>query len=445
MGKGDGNQGNLRGRKRRAYGVLLLLAVSLVHGTAAGAQRREQTPKPGKVKPGITVLLDDSLALLAGKRVGLLTNQTGVDERGRPTIDLLTTDPRAVAQGVRVVRLFSPEHGIRGTEDREDLADARDDRTGLEIVSLYRRTTVAPPDRTLADLDVLVIDLQDIGTRTWTYVGVMLYAMQAAARRQLPVIICDRPNPLTGLHVEGAMLDSALATTVLDTTGRTSNGFALSPMPLRHGLTMGELARFYREFLSLPLSLHVMPVANYRRRMWFDETGLPWVQPSPNLPTLASALLYPAVVPFEGTNVSVGRGTELPFQQIGAPWLDADSVAALCNGLELAGVRFRAERITPRGPTDGKFDRQSLPAVRVEVLDRDRAQPSRVGAALLWALGKRHPGEFTFDGKRVDERLGSTRVRQALLAGDDPDAVMDAVLTAVLAFPRSVRSAMLYR
>jgi uncharacterized protein YbbC (DUF1343 family) len=195
----------------------------------------------------------------------------------------------------------------------------------------------------------------------------------------------------------------------------------------------------------LPVTLHVMPVANYRRRMWFDETGLPWVQPSPNLPTPASALLYPAIVPFEGTNVSVGRGTEAPFQQIGAPWLDADSVAALCNGLELAGVRFHAERFTPRGPTDFKYDRQPLPAVRVEVIDRERAQPSRVGAALLWALGRRHPAEFTFDAKRIDERLGSTRVRQALLAGNDPDDVMDSVLGDALAFPRRVRSAMLYR
>jgi uncharacterized protein YbbC (DUF1343 family) len=445
MGKGIGIGGNLWSAAWRAYGASVIVVAALLSASALHGQRREPTPKPGKVKPGITVLLEDSLSLLAGKRVGLITNQTGVDERGRTTIDLLATDERVTGRGARLVRLLSPEHGIRGTEDRIDLADSRDEKTGVPIVSLYRKTTEGPSSSALDSVDVLVLDLQDIGTRTWTYVGVMVYTLQAAASRQLPVIICDRPNPLTGQHVEGVLLDSALATTVLDTTGARSNGFALWPMPLRHGLTMGELARFYREALALPVALHVMPVANWRRRMWFDETGLPWVQPSPNLPTLASALLYPAIVPFEATNVSVGRGTALPFQQIAAPWLDADSVAALCNGLELTGVKFSAEQVTPRGPTDGKYDGQSLRAVRVEVLDRDRVQPSRVGAALLWAIGRRHPAEFTFDAKRLDERFGSSRARAALLAGDDPDAVMDGVLGDALAFPRRARSALLYR
>lgn len=443
MRKGDRGGSNLRRARTLAYGALGLWV--LWGAGSVGAQRRPEATKPGKVRPGISVLITDSLGLLAGKRVGLVTNQTGVDEKGRPTIDLLASDPRVLARQVRLVRLFSPEHGIRGTEDRPDLADGTDAGTGLPIVSLYRKTTVGPPDDALRDIDVLVVDLQDIGTRTWTYVGVMLYSMQAAARRQIPIIVCDRPNPITGMHTEGVLLDSALARTAVDTTGRRSNGFALWPMPLRHGLTMGELALFYRAALALPVTLHVMPVEHWRRRMWFDETGLPWVQPSPNLPTLTSALLYPAIVPFEATNLSVGRGTDTPFQRVAAPWLDADAVAKRCNDLELGGVRFHAERVTPTAPTDFKFGGQSLASVRVEVVDRDRLQPSRVGAALLWAIGQRHAAELTFDAARLDERLGAAATRTALLGGSDPDGVMDAAMGGALAFARRTRALLLYR
>ncbi|MCU0633537.1 MAG: DUF1343 domain-containing protein [Gemmatimonadaceae bacterium] len=416
--------------------MAVLVAVSALWH-ALPAQRRD-APKPGKVLPGISVLVTDSAALIAGKRVAVVTNQTGVDERGRSSVDRL-------AERAKIVALFAPEHGIRGEEDRPDLADGRDATTGAPIYSLYRRTTVGPSAEQLREVDVLVVDLQDIGTRTWTYVGVMLYTMQAAARAQVPVIICDRPNPITGARTEGALLDSALASTVLDTTGQRSNGFALWPMPLRHGLTMGELARFYRDALKLPVTLHVIPMANWRRAMWYDETGLPWVRPSPNLPSLESALLYPALVAFEASNLSVGRGTDAPFQRLGAPWLDADSVAALLNGLELTGVRFDAERVTPRAPTDGKFDGVALGAVRVVVTDRDRVQPARVGAALLWALARRHPGEMTLRTTRFDERFGAAAARAQLLSGADPDAVMDATLADALAFARRTRGLLLYR
>jgi uncharacterized protein YbbC (DUF1343 family) len=402
-------------------------------------------PAPRKVRPGLSVLLDDSIALIAGKRVALVTNQTGVDEKGRSAVDLLAADPRAVRAKVQLVRLFAPEHGVRGTADRPNLPDERDEKTGLVVHSLYQRTTIAPPDSLLDGVDVLVVDLQDIGTRTWTYVGVVLYAMQAGERRNIPVVVLDRPNPITGARTEGALLDSALANPAYPTGSNRTNGFALAPMPLRHGLTMGELARLFHAQLKLGTRLTVVPMQNWRRAMWFDETDLPWVRPSPNMPSVASALLYPALVPFEASNVSVGRGTDLPFQRFGASWLDAPRVARLLEDLNMTGVRFRTERVTPEQPGDGKFAGRPIPAIRIEIEDRERVQPARIGAAILWALHRVHADSLRITPAGFDLRMGSARMREALRAGGDPDAVIDRQLPAVIAFEREARRIHLYR
>lgn len=442
---------------RRVTGLVAMLSVGGVIACASGPQQRGPSPDDGldgpagfrggnrKVRPGISVLLDDSIKLIAGKRVALITNQTGVDEKGRRSIDLLASDPRAARAGVKLVRLFSPEHGVQGTADKPNLADEKDLKTGLTVYSLYQRTSIAPPDSLLTDVDVLVVDLQDIGTRTWTYVGIMLYAMRAGDRHNLPVLVLDRPNPLSGTRTEGAILDSALANAEESTPSKPSNGFALYPMPLRHGLTMGELARFFQQQLKLNTRLTVVPMRNWRRQMWFDETSLPWVRPSPNLPNLTSALLYPALVPFEASNVSVGRGTDEPFQRFGAPWLRADSVAHLLEDLSLPGVRFRAERFTPVKPGDDKFGGQQIPGVRLEVTDRDLVQPARIGTAILWALARVHRADLKLTDKAFDQRLGSSRVREGILGGADPDAVMDRQLPAVVAFERDARRIHLYR
>lgn len=397
------------------------------------------------VRPGISVLLDDSIRLIAGKRVGLITNQTGVDERGRSSIDLLSSDPRATAAEVRLVSLFSPEHGIRGTEDRQHIASERDAKTGLPVHSLYTAGTIAPPDSTLRDVEVLVVDLQDIGTRTWTYVGVMLYAMHAAGRVGIPIVVLDRPNPISGARTEGALLDTALANPDEPTATRRGNGFALWPVPLRHGLTMGELARYLHQQLQLSAKLTVVPMQGWRRTMWFDDTRLPWVRPSPNMPTLTSALLYPAVVPFESSALSVGRGTNEPFQRVGAPWLRADLLAKMLEELALPGVRFRAERFTPVRPTDGKYAGRNIPGVRIEVLNREVAQPARIGAALLWGLARLHADSLGLRERGFDERLGSTALRQALVRGDDPDGAIDRLLPAVVDFERDAKRIHLYR
>jgi uncharacterized protein YbbC (DUF1343 family) len=396
------------------------------------------------VRPGITVLLQDSIHLIRGKRIGLLTNHTGVDARGESDIELLR-GRRARGAGVVLVKLFSPEHGIRGTEDREGIESGIDRRSGLPVHSLYTTTAIAPPDSLLRDLDVLVFDLQDVGTRTWTYVGSMVYAMRAAARRKLPIVVLDRPNPLGGEHVDGPMLDTGLANADTQTTSRPAKPYALYSFPLRHGMTMGELARFYNETLEIGAALHVVPAAGWRRTMWFDQTALPWVRPSPNLPSLASAIVYPSLVPFEGTNVSVGRGTSEAFQHFGAPWLRADSVARLLNDRELAGVRFDVDPFTPRDAGDRKYNGVRIPGVKVVVTDRANVHSGRVAAAILWAIHATSPDSLRINDRAFDERFGSRRAREAILRGGDPDGAVDQDLDAVTSFRQRAATFRIYR
>ena len=421
----------------------------VVMGLAAGCVARppaaSDVVRPAAVRPGITVLLDDSVHLIRGRRIALLTNHTGIDARGVADIDLLTADPRATAAGVRLVALFAPEHGIRGTEDREQLAGGVDAKTGLVIHSLYGRGTTGFPDTTLRGVDALVFDLPEIGTRTWTYVGNLVYALRAVKRNGIPLIVLDRPAPITGEHREGALLDTALANAEEPTPERPGLAYALWPVPLRHGMTMGELARFYNAELGIGADLRIVPMAGWRRAMWFDETGLPWVNPSPSMPSVTSALLYPALVPLEGTNVSVGRGTPIAFQQFGAAWLDAPRVAGMLAEREMPGVRFEAVRFTPVDPGDRKFAGREIPGVRIVVTDRDRVNAARVGAAVLWALGRTGGDSLVVNARSVDLRLGSSSARAALLAGEDPDEVIDRTVPAVVAFGQRARRYFIYR
>ena len=384
---------------------------------AAARQQRKA------VRPGITVLLSDSIRLIRGRRVALLTNQTGVDERGVSDIDRLRGD-EAMAAGVKLVTLFSPEHGIRGTEDRENLASGIDARSGLVVHSLYTSATIGPPDSTLGGVEVLVVDLQDIGTRTWTYVGSVVYAMRAAARNHLPIVVLDRPNPLGSFRADGPMLDPALANAEEPTPTRPGRAYALHSTPLRHSLTMAEMARYLNADLGIRADLHVVPAANYRREWWFDETSLPWVRPSPNLPTLTSATIYPALVAFEGTNLSVGRGTSDAFQRVGAPWLAADSVAALLNRRRLPGVRFERSDFTPVNATDGKYSGQMIQGVRIVLTDRDLYEAGRTGAALLWAVRRLNADSLVVRNATWDDRFGRPAMREAIMRGEDPDAVV---------------------
>ena len=432
-------------RKSRLKSAVFVSVLGLAGLAIACASAPRDGRASDKVRPGISVLLEDRIGLITGRRLGLITNQTGVNEKGDSDIDLLATGSRAQKARVKVVALFSPEHGLRGTEDHAFVDGEKDPRSGLVAHSLYGAGTIAPPDSLLVGVETFVVDLQDSGTRTWTYVGVMLYAMRAAARNHIPILVLDRPNPLTGARADGALLDSAIANADDPRPGKPGKAAALYPVPLRHGLTMGEMALMFNAKLGIGAELTVVPVAGCRRAMWFDETKLPFVRPSPNLPSLTSMLVYPGLVAFEASNLSVGRGTDIAFQRIGAPWLKSREVADLLNDRLMPGVKFEAESFTPDQPTDNKFPGQRLNGVRVVVTDRDRLNPARVGAAVLWAIAKTSPSDLTLRAQKFDDLFGAARLREALVRGEDPDTVMDRELASATVFREMVKPYLLYR
>jgi len=400
----------------------------------------------GHVHPGITVLLTDSSALIDGKRVGLLTNQTGVNEHGVSDIDLLVRPSKERGiKGPQLTALFSPEHGIRGTEDKTNLANGRDARTGIPIYSLYGATTLAPPDSVLKTLDVLVIDLQDIGARPWTFVATMVYAMRAAALQHVRVLVLDRPNPITGTHVEGPILDSSFAFAGSHSSARAATPTAIYPIPSRHGLTMGELARFFNDVLALHADLHVIPMTGWRREDWFDQTKLPWIKPSPNMPNLTSATLYPGVVWLEATNISVGRGTPNAFQVVGAPWINAKKAIDLLESRNLPGLKFSEERFTPDHPGDDKYGGVGINGIRISITDRERVNTARLGAALIWAAIQLNPDSIRFQQKGFNELFGVVGGREAFMSGADPDSLIDASVPATIAFEQSTKKYRLYK
>jgi uncharacterized protein YbbC (DUF1343 family) len=373
-------------------------------------------PASAQVRPGIEVLLTDSAHLVAGKRLGLLTNQTGVDRTGRRTVDLLAADA-----AVRLTLLFSPEHGFRGTEDRAGPAHAVDSASGLPIYNLYGPKHV-PDARVLDSLDAVLIDLQDIGARYYTYVSTAVILMKRAAQHGTRVIVLDRPNPLGGESVQGNVRDSAAS---------EASFVGFLPIPMRHGMTLGELLRLANDVLGIHARLVVVPAAGWRRDAYFDGTGLPWVKPSPSMPDLESALHYPGTCLFEGTNLSVGRGTRLAFQVIGATWVDAEAVIRRLKGGEegrgkregLEGVELTADAITPRAPSDGKNDGVRFNVIRLHVTDRARYDPTHTAVALLAALRAVHPDSFKFVVERFDLLAAGPTLRQAILAGKAPPAI----------------------
>ncbi len=428
------------------YNRLLPLLVPICAGCVVVNKNLDPTGElaEARVRPGITVLLSDSIHLIRGKHIGLLTNQTGINEKGTSDIDLLR-DRKARDANVQLVQLFSPEHGLRGTEDHENIASGVDARSGLPVYSLYGRETMAPPDSILARLDALVYDLQDIGTRTWTYVGAMVYSMRASARVHKPIIVLDRPNPITGYIIEGPVLDASLANPEDPTPGRPGLAFALWPVPLRHAMTVGEMALYFNDVMKIHADLHVVPALGWRRDVWFDLTGLPWVKPSPNMPSLQSAMLYPGLVAFEATNLSVGRGTSEAFQVVGAPWLNAAATVAILRDRELPGVRFYVQNFTPVNPTDGKYPGQSIPGIKVSIVNRSALQSARVGANLLWAINKTAGSRLTIDNRAFDLRFGAPAVREAVLRGEDPDVLIDREYKAAYAFRERTRQYLIYK
>jgi uncharacterized protein YbbC (DUF1343 family) len=387
--------------------------------------------------------MSDSIGLIRNKRIGLITNQTGVDEHGVSDIDLLRNTV-ATAAGVKLVRLYSPEHGIRGTEDREGLASSTDERSGLFIVSLYENQTSPPPDSTIRDLDAIVIDLQDIGTRTWTYVGVVMYTLQSAARLGKRVIVLDRPNPVSGA-TNGPFLDSTISNPYPPAPGKPGRAYALYPVPLRHGLTMGEMARLFNDGMRLRADLRVIPAAGWKRSMWFDQTGLPWIRPSPNLPNLTSATIYPALVPFEGSNLSVGRGTTTAFQRFGAPWLNAVEVVRRLEAMRLPGTQFVVDSFLPRSAGDNKYNERLIAGVRIQLADRNAFEAGTVAAAILSAVRAVNGDSLRINNETFDLRFGSPAIREAIMKGEDPLPIMAREKVAAEAFASRAKRYWIYQ
>ena len=352
------------------------------------------------VLPGIEVFLADVPRALRGKRVGLITNHSAIDRARTLDIDLI-----AQHRDLRLVALLAPEHGIRGdAAEGVTIADETDPKTGVRVYSLYMAEDRGPTPEMLKDVDVLVYDLQEVGGRTWTYVSTMALSMQAAARKKIPFVVLDRPNPIGGDIVEGALLDPRFASFV-----------GMYPIPARHGMTVGELATLFNQKYAIGVELLVVRAANWRRSQWLDETGLPWVNPSPNLRSLAALKSYPGSVYFEGTNLSEGRGTDRPFEQIGAPWLNAPAVAKAMNEMQLPGIRFEAITM-PVSRAAAKFNGQTIPAIRFDITEHRAYRPVRTSLLLIDAIRRQHPREFAWS-RTIDRLTGSDKVRLAIEAG----------------------------
>ena len=359
------------------------------------------------VLTGIDVLVRDGFKQLRGKRVGLITNHTGKARDGEATIDLLHKAP-----GVTLVSLFSPEHGIRGVLDA-DVPAARDEKSGLPIHSLfYKGGTGRPQEGSLDGIDTLVIDLQDIGVRFYTYQLAMGYAMEEAAKRKIAVVVLDRPNPINGWQIEGPLSRAPAA-------GESPNTFiAYLPMPIRHGMTMGELARLYNEEKKINADLTVIPLENWKRDYWYDETGLAWINPSPNMRNMNQATLYPGIGAIEYSNVSVGRGTDQPFEQLGAPWINGPQLAERLNGRRLPGIRFYPITFTPQS---SKYAKEECQGVFMVITNRAALQPVRVGFEIAGALSSLYGAKY--EPNNMWRLIGTEALVARITQGDDAAAI----------------------
>jgi uncharacterized protein YbbC (DUF1343 family) len=375
-----------------------------------------------RMQTGLDVLEAQKFAPLRGKRVGLITNHTGVDSQGRSTVDILSHAP-----GVQLVALFSPEHGLAGNND-EKFSSTKDPSTGLPVHSLYGETQ-RPTDEMLTGIDTLVFDVQDAGVRFYTYTTTMAYCMEEAAKHNIAFFVLDRPDPMGGEIVEGPMLDP-------DKTSFT----AYFPLPVRYGLTIGELAQLFNAENHLGVDLHVIAMKNWHRNYFFESTGIKWIPPSPNLRTTKGAILYPGIEILQNAGVSVGRGTQTPFEEFGAPWLNGEEVAAALNERHLPGVRFSAQ---PFIPVAGLYSGQRCGGVAIRVTDRFTVRSMRVGLEIAALLQKLYPKQF--DAEKLLLLLGNAETVQQLAAGVSPEKIIASWAPALTAFDAVRRKYFLYK
>ena len=377
-----------------------------------------------EVLTGLDVLAEENFARLAGYRIGVITNHTGLSRDGKRNIDLM------LAAGIKIAAVFSPEHGLAVTEDQENVADSKDSATGLPVISLYAGPTRRLTPQMLEGVDALVFDIQDVGARFYTYSCTMLSSMEEAAKKHLPFYVLDRPNPITGVHVEGPVLDRDLESFV-----------GCFEIPLRHGMTLGELANMANGERNLGLDLHVVAVRGWDRGDWFDSTGLPWVNLSPNMRSLNAAVLYPGVAMLEASkNYSVGRGTDAPFEQVGADWIHGRELAAFLNGRYIPGVRVYPTRFRP---SSSNFAGQFIEGVRFVVTDRNAFDSTRLGLELGYAFEKLYPGKIPWDVNRF--LIGDHDVIASGKSATDPRTTVQKMQDALAAFVKRREKFLLYR
>ena len=375
------------------------------------------SPTAATVQLGSDRLFRDSSSLIAGKRVGILTNHTGRLSDGRSIVDAVAESGLCTLHS-----LFGPEHGFSGTTpDGKDVEHTSHPRYGVPIYSLYGETH-KPTAEMLQGVDVLVCDIQDVGARFYTFISTVAMAMEAAAEQSIPFVILDRPNPIRGFAFDGPIRVPSLRSFV-----------GWMPIPITHGMTIGELARLWNEegWLAngVKAQLEVVTMQGWERQMWFDETGLTWTAPSPNMPTLETAIIYPGLCFVEGTSVSEGRGTSQPFHIIGAPWADPEKILKHLSAFDTAGVACSEVDFMPKEipgmASQPKYENSACRGVRISVVDRNAVQPVRLGVSVLAAFKRAHPAETIFRNRRFDILTGNRNVRQLLEQGVHPDEVCE--------------------
>lgn len=378
------------------------------------------------IKLGITLLLEDKLDFIAGKSIGLITNPTGVNENLEDDISLFIKHPE-----VNLKSIFSPEHGLWGAA-QDDVKSSSFEYKGIPVYSLYGETK-KPTTEMLKGLDFLIFDIQDAGARFYTYISTMSMAMEACAENDVGFIVLDRPNPINGLAVEG---------NILETDFRSFVGYL--PIPIRHGMTTGELARFYNDKFNIGVQLSVINMTGWNRDMWFDDTGLQWIMPSPNMPTLDTATVYPGLCLFEGTNISEGRGTTKPFEIIGAPWIDGILLADQLNKLSLPGVKFRPVNFIP---IFSKYKDQNCGGVQTHVLDREIFTPINTALNMIDTIKHTYPDKFQWRGEKrpfFDILMGTDKARKQMNDGELVNDIIRSWEDELMEFSKIRQSYLLY-
>ncbi len=416
----------MTGRKRallKFNHIIMTIVLALLSlGAAPADAKTKHSGRAARVQTGLDVLEAQKFAPLRGKHIGVITNHTGLDSQGRSTVDALSH-----ATGLQVVALFSPEHGLAGRND-ENVASSKDPSTGLPVYSLYGETR-RPTEEMLKGIDALVFDVQDAGVRFYTYTATMAYCMEEAAKHNIAFFVLDRPNPLGGEIVEGPMLDA-------DKT----NFVGYFPMPVRYGLTIGELAQLFNGENHIGVDLHVISMRNWHRNYFFESTGIKWIPPSPNLRTIKGSIVYPGIEILQSAGVSVGRGTQAPFEEFGAPWLNGDEVATSLNALRLPGLHFAGQ---PFIPVVGLYSGQRCGGVAIRIIDRFAVRSMRLGLEIAAILQRLYPKEF--NSAKLIELVGNADALQQLQAGTAPEKIVASWSDSLSTFDKVRRRYFLYK